>query len=455
MNTEHINRTEMENLQKTIIALKEKYHFGEFTQNEATQKEYIRMFKRLKNKGQSVDDLLEAAKNTTSKNTWYKRRAAIRLCSFAAINALMNKIVKNINHQKPLGSEMIDIQFYIDLLQNLPDTCPIVFKAKRNSKKETIKPLPDAWREQVIAEVNKKYRLEVLLLAATGCRPEEIAKGIDAMVTDKKLILRIQTAKVKDGKIVTSKEKKLVPYLAGQEIRELIFNINSGNIFMKDLFKIFQENYNKNNQPELNSYFRVNPNNIDKKTLASAITRAGKRCMFEGLEQNITPYCFRHQLAVDLKSLGVNGDIIAMMLGHAVDTTKGQYGFIKRSKDAQSKVPTGVTTQLRLKDKNSINIVKKGHVLKDASILLNSSPTAQASSQSTAHPNAQPTTTAMSASKTAIAQSAASNTVNLNSKTTVSKASNNQSAQEINSSGVENTDNELDFEPPKPRRPKI
>lgn len=252
----------MEYLQKKINTLKEKYLFGEFTQNEATQSEYIRMFKRLKNKGQSVDDLLEAAKNTTSKNTWYKRRAAIRFCSFAAINALMNKIIKNINHQKPLGSEMIDIQFYIDLLQNLPDTCPIVLKEKRNSKKETIKPLPDDWREQVIAEVNKKYRLEVILLAATGCRPEEIARGIDAMVTsDKKLILRIKTAKVKDGKIVTFKEKKLLPYQAGQEIRELIFKINSGNIFIKDLIKIFQEKYIKNNQPKLNSFFRVNLNN--------------------------------------------------------------------------------------------------------------------------------------------------------------------------------------------------
>ena len=441
----------MENLQKKINTLKEKYLFGEFTQNEATQSEYIRMFKRLKNKGQSVDDLLEAAKNTTSKNTWYKRRAAIRFCSFAAINALMNKIVKNINHQKPLGSEMIDIQFYIDLLQNLPDTCPIVFKAKRNSKKETIKPLPDAWREQVIAEVNKKYRLEVLLLAATGCRPEEIAKGIDAMVTDKKLILRIQTAKVKDGKIVTSKEKKLVPYLAGQEIRELIFNINSGNIFMKDLFKIFQENYNKNNQPELNSYFRANPNNIDKKTLASAITRAGKRCKFEGLEQNITPYCFRHQLAVDLKSLGVNGDIIAMMLGHAVDTTKGQYGFIKRSKDAQSKVPTGVTTQLRLKDKNSINIVKKGHVLKDATLEVNINLPAQTSSQ----PTAQSTSNTATVSKRANAQSASSKTANSNTKNTVTKTSTNESNQSTNTSGTENTDYESDFEPPKPSRPRM
>ena len=436
----------MENLQKTIIALKEKYHFGEFTQNEATQKEYIRMFKRLKNKGQSVDDLLEAAKNTTSKNTWYKRRAAIRLCSFAAINALMNKIVKNINHQKPLGSEMIDIQFYIDLLQNLPDTCPIVFKEKRNSKKETIKPLPDDWREQVIAEVNKKYRLEVVLIAATGCRPEEIARGIDAMITDKKLILKIQTAKVKDGKIVTSK-KKLVPYLAGQEIRELEFDLKTRNVFVDELRRIFSTTYNKVTSPMLNTYFKFNTSSINKKSLASAVLRAGQRCKFEGLEQNITPYCFRHQLAVDLKSLGVDGDTISRMLGHAVDATRAQYGFIKQSKDAQSKVPSDVKTQMRSKDNNSKDIVIKSRGPKDATLEVNINLPAQTSSQ----PTAQSTSNTTTVSKTANAQSATSKTANTNTKNTVTnKKSTNESNQSINTSGTESTDLESDFETPKP-----
>ncbi len=332
-----------------------------------TEEDYEKIFQKLSGgqvNSQSKNTIIEAAKDTVYKPTWNKRRAAILYSCFNAIDQLLE-------HRKPLhglGTDNLTntIWYYIEIIQAIPDQCPLSHTEKSKSKKRVIKRLKNDWCEQMIVKIDPKYQLDLVLFGLTGCRPAELVNGIDAVLTkDKKLLVTIKTAKVKDGKIVikdqtNQQNTKLVDYQAGQESRTLIFDAQQNNYFLKKLLEILKNTYDQRpSKPKVGKTFRINLNIANPKTLASKISRLGKK-LFPGLNENISPYCFRHQFAVDLKSQGVSGDDISMMLGHGVDVTKEKYGFISRSKGSRSNIPVGVKTILRVNDPLTTNFVKKG-----------------------------------------------------------------------------------------------
>lgn len=385
--------TEIQNFESKVSQLKSNHLDGvEFNLNQDSEKGYIRLFKHLARNG--LENVLKFAMQTTSKNTWYKRRAAIGYCCFLYLgNQILN--IRNINNQlEHLISEAnhlskfehnksrlaqintdvekynldIETRFknaerYISLLRSLPDECPIK-DSKKNSKRNDMYFLPKDWRQKIINKIDPKYKLDVLLFAITGCRPEELVRGIEATVKSDRLILKIQSAKTKDGKIKRKINNSIdiIDYQAGQEVRELEFISSDKNVFQLQIYNYFFENF-KNNPPKLGEPF-ILKSCFKKNTLQSAISRCAAK-LFPNRAKSITPICFRHQLASDLKNLGVDGDQISQMLGHAVDTTKSHYGYPVLGKGDSNRVPSKVNTILRKNDPNSINTVKS-HIGKKA-----------------------------------------------------------------------------------------
>jgi integrase len=72
-------------------------------------------------------------------------------------------------------------------------------------------------------------------------------------------------------------------------------------------------------------------------------------CEWPKRKKTVTPYCFRHQLAADMKAGGRldNGEISAA-LGHLSDATKSTYGHANMCKE-RSLAPARVTAAREVK----------------------------------------------------------------------------------------------------------
>ena len=72
---------------------------------------------------------------------------------------------------------------------------------KRNSKKASIKKLPDNWREVLCATMSKhKHFNAVKILACVGCRPAEIDMGVEVYRDDEGIHFTVQGAKASGKK---------------------------------------------------------------------------------------------------------------------------------------------------------------------------------------------------------------------------------------------------------------
>jgi hypothetical protein len=65
----------------------------------------------------------------------------------------------------------------------------------RHSKRQDLRGLPDDWRERLVARM-PNYRLAALTNAVTGCRPDELVKGVQLAINGRMLVATIQGAKV-------------------------------------------------------------------------------------------------------------------------------------------------------------------------------------------------------------------------------------------------------------------
>lgn len=85
------------------------------------------------------------------------------------------------------------------ILAQMPNGYPIPQKERkpRHSKHKDQAGLPPNWREKLLMRMDT-YRLPFLAIAITGCRPDELNKGVHFMIRDGELHVRINGTKVKD-----------------------------------------------------------------------------------------------------------------------------------------------------------------------------------------------------------------------------------------------------------------
>ena len=161
---------------------------------------------------------------------------------------------------------------------------------KRNSKKASLKKLPDDWQIQLCKQMEKhKHYAAVRILACTGCRPCEVMTGVRVYRNEHGINFHIKGAKFKE------EDER------GQGWRVLTIPLN---------------------HPIGSSIADGEYTTKSAESLSKAITRKSEKLGFEG----ISAYSQRHQMASDMKSSKYSKKEIANVLGHISTATQQTYG---------------------------------------------------------------------------------------------------------------------------------
>lgn len=292
----------------------------------STKSEYEREFQRLLRKSDSAapDNLLSAAKDTSSPRTYYRRIAAIKY-------GLRNLAEKALERNKP---EVLDyLESLHKLLNQQAGACPIVSPKSRHSKRRDLRGLPSTWRELMYGGFLKsKYRVPYLIMAITACRPEELqTPGVMVSKSSEMLTFTITGAKCKDSQ--------------GQPIREISYSINDPHPLVQSLLT--------------DKEFKIDLISVSsKKNYTSAIRRVGRK-LWARRKSEITPYCLRHAAASDFKDC-LSPDEVSKALGHVASSTKSRYGQRQMSRSGGLK-PSAVSASRSIKQTKA-KFSKKAHL---------------------------------------------------------------------------------------------
>ena len=169
------------------------------------------------------------------------------------------------------------------------------------SKRQTLKLLPDDWRQQVVdrAQSSDTYRDALSVLALTGCRPLELEWGVCVSLDFPHAVMRILGGKSTE--------------VAGQPWREIKIEYKALAPTLLDAAKRHAE-----------VWVRVG----STAGLRSAVRKLGMALWPKG--PSLTPYHFRHALAEDLREAGWTAEEIGAVLGHRVSETSAAYGRKRR-----------------------------------------------------------------------------------------------------------------------------
>jgi integrase len=183
-----------------------------------------------------------------------------------------------------------------------------------NDKRRFTAALPRGWRDTIFNAIppgNERLRDAIAVLHLSGCRPAELAKGVEVElvagenVQENMLVLRIEGSKVGAIKDQTGKVNQ-----RGQPYRELLVRIDGPSaIHLAERVK----------------HLGIMEVRHHRKAISSRIGELSKIIFPRKLER-VSAYCFRHQFSADLKSADVERDTIATALGHLSDYSAGAYG---------------------------------------------------------------------------------------------------------------------------------
>lgn len=198
------------------------------------------------------------------------------------------------------------------LAQNGAKTVPVV------SKKKSLSQLPADWREQIVARAasSKKYGAAIAVLRLIGCRPIELKHGVKIRREGEAAVIRVQGAKVTEK--------------AGQLWRE--YRVEMGRL-PTSVQKALDSG-----QPQVT---------LQIASEAALRSRLKDFSHDLGFKVMVTPYAFRHALAVDMREDGWSSEQIGAVLGHAVAETSRHYGtkVRKRKGGNGGKPKVGFTPQ--------------------------------------------------------------------------------------------------------------
>ncbi|OZB57170.1 MAG: hypothetical protein B7X35_02505 [Halothiobacillus sp. 14-56-357] len=193
-----------------------------------------------------------------------------------------------------------DIQALVETLQKdmgMPAYQPPAGtpRAGKNSKRKSLRGLPDDWRDQLIEQARPEDQIPLLVMALTGCRPAELKKGILVMSDWPYLAFIIHGAKVKEYAGYEQRSVAIDPQTLLCRNHELIQMLFTSKL----------------------SVAIANDQSFQKR-----IKRLAQRLGFK----NVSCYSLRHQLAADAKATGTGKTDLAKVLGHQAERTQRYYG---------------------------------------------------------------------------------------------------------------------------------
>lgn len=309
---------------------------------DSTAADYLRKVRRLRARSQGhgggpYDGAIAEALKTAKKSSWQACRAALLYCArceldehLAQQDKLQNacKAIEVIGGTAPWGSWKARVELVSQCTQAIESmlaaSLPIEGRVDRHTKRQDMAGLPSDWRERVIARL-PTYRMAAITAAVTGCRPAELVGGVTVSIVGGMLVAVVRGAKVDvaGGK--------------GQEWRRPEWAVDHPSTIVQDLVAAVVA---------AGGSLQVtiaNASNFSKSMSNAAQREWPKR------KTAVTPYCFRHQLAADMKADGTldSGEISAA-LGHLSDATKSTYGHANMCK-GRGLAPARVTAARAVK----------------------------------------------------------------------------------------------------------
>lgn len=205
---------------------------------------------------------------------------------------------------------LLRIHAISEALKRTPPSAPSRFRSdgrsKRyagNSKSRSIRTASEDWRERVAESLYGDLKLLFLLQCSTGCRPQELANGVQArLCRDGSLITRVRGAKCDD--------------FVGQPSRCLKLDSSKGIASMLARLLIVGHTLDSRHC----NLGRVN-------TYAKRVARACERAFPRRKGKNkLSAYSARHQFKADLVAAGWSKVEIAMAMGHSTTRSGTAYG---------------------------------------------------------------------------------------------------------------------------------
>ncbi len=189
-------------------------------------------------------------------------------------------------------------------------------KSVSAGKRRGLGNLPDDWREQLLARAEANEKLPIILLAISGCRPSELAMGIDIRPQGSQILLGIRGAKVTEQN--------------GQPYR--VLSIDRDHPWGRRLADVLSSASAK-------SAYQESTHSLQHR-IRRVATQWQHSVGITGYQ--ISAYSFRHQVAADLKRDGESAEWIAAVLGHRSTRTATCYGTWHQGKSGQGGLIQGV-----------------------------------------------------------------------------------------------------------------
>lgn len=310
-----------------------------------TLAQYERDVKRLVRRGGNP---WVAAADTEKRATWLKRKSAL-------LNVAEHQLQECLQLQDKLQRKKIEsnspefdawfrvlkkVHYWTAVLESRPAVGAHVLDQvqPRKSKRVGLARLPDNWREQVVSRM-KKWHQQALVSAVTGCRPIEIASGVELEIRGGQMLAKIAGAKRGPA--------------SGQEWRAMVWDLKDAPALVQELAALVKGaggkkkvGYESHDYPTASAA---------AKAFSGAMRQASKRVFGESV--SLTPYSMRHALASDLKASDLSSAEVSQALGHQSIDTKKTYGHHKQARGGA--VPKKVGAARAVRGEKSSPPVKK------------------------------------------------------------------------------------------------
>lgn len=189
--------------------------------------------------------------------------------------------------------------------------------------KRRISALPFDWQGKLLshaAQKNMETKNQAIaplcVLAATGCRPSELAQGVKVRRTDKGWQFEIKGTKVGEtGGSANAKQKRGIP------LRVITVELDAKSVWQTQLNRLYKADC------AASKPFEISISSGD--AIATKMRRLVDE-IWPNLKNKPSPYSFRHTVAADMRRQGAEVVEVAKVLGHASCSSQSKYGWTRR-----------------------------------------------------------------------------------------------------------------------------
>ena len=292
-------------------------NLGREHRNKRTEDRYLKIARKYLEKDRR-DSL---SPETMRKRTWFSVRAACRFFLAGKILEELSKVDKckrtgDLEGAKTALQWALWSQDYLKRKLSAPATFSPERERKENrGKRRTLGSLPATWPEQVFSAAPESLRPAVAIHYLSGCRPEELERGIRIVKTPDGIEFVVGGAKVyqKGGLQIGQKERRIRLQFSSDLERRMSDVVPEGVTSCK------------------------------KDTVRKGLLRLSQS-LFPRHSRPVSAYNFRHLFSSRVKrSGGVGEDEIAAALGHASCRTQSAYGTARQSSGGMSMSASATT----------------------------------------------------------------------------------------------------------------